>query len=107
MPELTDDQLDELLDAIGLHVPHNLPAECGTEAAYQRHLRRGQEPDQACRDAHAAHHRQPCTPDASRRQPIAHGTLKGYKQHRYRQEAACEPCLAAARDYQRDRTERS
>lgn len=30
--------------------------------------------------------------------PIAHGTERGYKQHRYRKEVACEPCFAASRE---------
>lgn len=29
---------------------------------------------------------------------IVHGTLKGYKQHRYRKVDACEPCLEAVRE---------
>jgi len=29
-------------------------APCGTDSAYRRHLRRHEEPGQACRDAHAA-----------------------------------------------------
>ncbi|GHH29989.1 hypothetical protein Srubr_02090 [Streptomyces rubradiris] len=33
------------------------PAPCGTDGAYQRHLRKGEEPCQACRDAHAAKQR--------------------------------------------------
>lgn len=32
-------------------------------------------------------------------QGIAHGTVKGYKQHRYRDVPTCEPCLKAVRDY--------
>lgn len=29
---------------------------------------------------------------------IVHGTVKGYKQHRYRDVPACQPCLKAIRD---------
>ncbi|MFH8619191.1 hypothetical protein ACH4E8_29575 [Streptomyces sp. NPDC017979] len=39
----------------------------------------------------------------SQRKPIAHGTYAGSKQHRYRREPLCEPCLEAERDQQRDR----
>ena len=40
-------------------------APCGTDAAYRRHLRDGVDPDEACKDAHAASRR------ASRRSPAA------------------------------------
>ena len=33
--------------------PRRPPAPCGTRAAYQRHLRRGEPVDEACRDANA------------------------------------------------------
>lgn len=38
--------------------PGRKPAECGTRAAYQRHQRKGEPIDQACRDAHALGNRQ-------------------------------------------------
>ncbi|GII84575.1 hypothetical protein Ssi03_25650 [Sphaerisporangium siamense] len=39
---------------------------------------------------------------------IAHGTLKGYKQHRYRKVESCEPCLKAVReDYARRKAVRT
>lgn len=31
---------------------------CGTVAAYRRHLRNGETPDEACRQANAQHHRE-------------------------------------------------
>jgi hypothetical protein len=37
------------------------------------------------------------------RKPIAHGTLAGYKQHRYRGEDACDDCKAGLAEYTRER----
>ncbi|MFI2033700.1 hypothetical protein ACH470_03210 [Streptomyces bottropensis] len=39
----------------------------------------------------------------SARKPIAHGTFKGARQHRYRREPLCEPCREAENAYQRER----
>lgn len=39
----------------------------------------------------------------SERKPIAHGTFKGARQHRYRQEPLCEPCRLAENAYQNER----
>lgn len=39
----------------------------------------------------------------STRKPIAHGELRGAKQHRYRGEKPCERCRLAEAAYQRDR----
>ncbi|MFI0530286.1 hypothetical protein ACH3XX_09580 [Streptomyces scabiei] len=39
----------------------------------------------------------------SARKPIAHGTLKGSRQHRYRKEPLCEPCRLAENAYQSER----
>lgn len=63
MPDLTDEQLDQLIVDIGLNRPRG----------------------------------------GSKYKPIAHGTLAGAKQHRYRKEPVCEPCRGAERDYQRER----
>lgn len=104
MPEMTDREVEQLLDAIGLHVPKRLPPECGTEPGYQRHLRLGEETCRPCKDAHAAHHQQPVTPDPSRRRPIEHGTSRGYKQHRYRKEQPCAACTAGEAERQRENT---
>lgn len=41
----------------------------------------------------------------SERKPIAHGTFRGARQHRYRKEPLCEPCRDAEREYQRSRSE--
>lgn len=37
--------------------PRNVIPECGTETAYQRHRHLGEERDDACKAAHAAHER--------------------------------------------------
>ena len=39
----------------------------------------------------------------SQRKPIKHGTLAGYKQHRYRGEDACDDCKAGLAEYTRER----
>ncbi|TLQ43459.1 hypothetical protein [Streptomyces marianii] len=39
----------------------------------------------------------------SQRKPIAHGTYKGARQHRYREEPLCEPCRIAENAYQNER----
>lgn len=39
----------------------------------------------------------------SQRKPIAHGTYKGARQHRYRKEPLCDPCRLAENDYQKER----
>lgn len=47
------------------------------------------------------------TSSVPKRKPIAHGTPKGYKQHRYRGEQACVECLEAHRRYKRDHARKS
>lgn len=42
-------------------------------------------------------------PGGSQRKPIAHGTYRGARQHRYRKEPLCEPCRLADLAYQRQR----
>lgn len=42
----------------------------------------------------------------SQRKPIAHGTFKGARQHRYRKEPLCEPCRLAENSYQNERNAR-
>ncbi|WP_435251660.1 hypothetical protein [Streptomyces tendae] len=39
----------------------------------------------------------------SARKPIAHGTFRGARQHRYRKEQLCQPCLDAETAYYRER----
>lgn len=72
-------------------------APCGTNPAYQRHLRHGQKPCDACRLAHNAF-------VADYRKGVGHprqlaecGTPSGYSRHRYRREPICEPCREAHR----------
>lgn len=60
---LTDEQLDDLIKAIGLKRPRG----------------------------------------GSKRKPIAHGTYKGARQHRYRKEPVCELCRLAENAYQNER----
>lgn len=38
----------------------------------------------------------------SQRKPIAHGTLRGSRQHRYRKEPLCEACHRAEAAYQKE-----
>ncbi len=38
--------------------PGRKPSPCGTEGAYQRHVRKGEPIDQQCKDAHALAHRE-------------------------------------------------
>ena len=101
MPELSDAQLDQLIKNIGLTDPHRGQpiAPCGTQSAYTRHVKKGEPIDDACRAANTEAKRTKGVPTPGRRQPIEHGTLKGYKQHRYRGEQACADCLAANREY--------
>lgn len=105
MPNLTNAQLDQLITDLGLTDPHrgHAIAPCGTPSAYTRHIKRGEPIDDACRQANTEAKRTKGTPTPSRRKPIAHGELRGAKQHRYRGEPLCEPCHQAEADYQRGR----
>lgn len=103
-----DLRAEQLLYDIGLrHRGGGRPlSEHGTPAAYQRHLRWGEEPCEACREANTESKRQQraCPPaDSGRRKPIAHGSLKGYQQHRYRGETPCAECREGNAKSQRDR----
>ncbi|MFD4258175.1 hypothetical protein ACFWR9_11230 [Streptomyces sp. NPDC058534] len=42
----------------------------------------------------------------SERKPIAHGTYRGSRQHRYRKEPLCQPCRDAENAYQREHAAR-
>ncbi len=103
MADFTDAQLDQLINDLGLTDPHRgqTIAPCGTQSAYTRHVKNGDPIDDACRRANTEAKRTKCAPTPSRRQPIDHGTLKGYQQHRYRGETACDECLEAHRLYKR------
>lgn len=105
MPDLTDAQLDQLITDLGLTEPrrgHDL-APCGTQSAYTRHVKRGEPIDDACRQANTEAKRAKGTPTPRLRKPIAHGELRGAKQHRYRGEPLCEACHDAEAEYQRER----
>ncbi|MFH8792253.1 hypothetical protein [Streptomyces sp. NPDC017941] len=105
MPDLTDAQLDQLITDLGLKDPHRGQsiAPCGTQSAYTRHVRNREAIDEACRKANTEAKRTKGTPTPGRRKPIAHGTLAGYRQHKYRGESACDECLEGHRLYVRDR----
>jgi hypothetical protein len=75
----------------------------GTNAAYQRHIKAGEDPCEACRSAHAVYSRDHRHGNIPARKPAEHGTLPGYDAHRYRKEKACQPCLDAHAAYARDR----
>lgn len=67
----------------------------GTRAAYQRHLRAGEPPCQACREACAEYTRDYRAGNIGARERPPCGTLRGYNAHRYRSEQACRACLDA------------
>lgn len=111
--ELTDLEVEALLDACGLRLPaalRTLPKgakPCGTEAAYKRHLRHGEEP---CPQDKAAAAQAKADATARRlagiaagtrtvqhRKPIDHGTPEGYEKHRYAGEIPCDRCAEAER----------
>ncbi|WP_413102268.1 hypothetical protein [Streptomyces sp. Inha503] len=107
MPELTDAQLDQLMVDIGLTQParrrgHRPLAPCGTVSAYQRHVRKHEPIDEACRQANTAAKRKQTGAGKSLEPITNHGTTGGYKRHLYRGEAPCEDCLLAERERSRE-----
>lgn len=66
---------------------------CGTEAAYRRHLRHGEKPCDACREATNARRR---GPDGKPMQPAQHGTVS-----KYHSGCRCEECTLANTNRQR------
>ncbi len=67
---------------------------CGTQAAYERHLRRREPACRACMDAHAAVNRRPGQPPlAATFKPC--GTEAAYARHLRRREVPCQACTAA------------
>ena len=67
---------------------------CGTQGAYDRHIRRKEPIDDACRKAHADRRRE----DRARaRENAPCGTVAGYQRHRRYGEEACGQCLEANR----------
>jgi hypothetical protein len=104
--ELSEMEAEELLYAVGLRKRHGTTplAPHGTTAAYERHLKYGDEPCDACRKANADKKRgQKAGEKVGRRTEIPHGTLRGYRRHLYRREPACVDCLKASANYQRAR----
>lgn len=75
----------------------------GTPAAYQRHIKAGEDACDACRTARANYTRDYRAGKVPKREPAKHGTLRGYNAHRYRAEKACRPCLDAYAGYINDR----
>ncbi|MEU1800819.1 hypothetical protein [Streptomyces sp. NPDC019937] len=101
MPELTEAQLDQLIEDIGLKAPRRTRplAPCGTLAAYQRHMRKHEPIDDACRQANTNAKRTQSGAGKTLAPITNHGTTGGYKRHLYRGEAACADCLRAEREY--------
>lgn len=72
---------------------------CGTRAAYQRHMRAGEEPCDPCRDAMRSANRQfeESRPPRkrNRRELKPCGTRAAYNRHRRNGETPCDACRAA------------
>lgn len=78
-------------------------APCGTPAAARRHWRRGEPACMACAEAAnlariARRAKGPVTP----RQPVEHGTRRGYEAHMRLREQACDACATVRAEYQRE-----
>ncbi|MGW1546641.1 WhiB family transcriptional regulator [Streptomyces sp. NPDC002346] len=74
------------------------PAPCGTNAAYDRHIRKGEVPDDACRAAHA---KRRAALKAAQIEAAKCGTRRGYQKHRRNGETACDACRKANADADR------
>lgn len=74
---------------------------CGTQAAYQRHLRQGEEPCDACRAANTAYKRSRLFVPPRPLMPC--GTAAAYRRHLRYGEEPCEACREAARAYDREK----
>jgi hypothetical protein len=71
-------------------------APCGTDSAYNRHLRRGEEPDVACREAHRKKAESERRKKGIKPAKVAQcGTVSGYGRHRRDGEEACTACKQA------------
>lgn len=81
--------------------PRNLEP-CGTDPAYRRHLRHGEEPCRPCRDAHATAGRH----GLPRRSLIACGSPAAYKRHLRQPETPCQSCCDARAAEESGRRER-
>lgn len=90
-------------------------ARCGTRAGYMRHIKRGETPDRACKDAHNEYNRKlnekrrrdkgiPERPKITERE---HGTLTGFRQHLKHGEPPCDPCRLEKNAYNRIQGQKS
>lgn len=68
------------------------PAPCGKNSAYQRHLRRGETPCAACRQAHAEFVAEQRKGKHRPRRVAECGTPSGYNRHMRHKEDPCDPC---------------
>lgn len=66
---------------------------CGTNAAYQWHVKHGEEPCGPCRDAHSAYGRAHRAGKIPPRRTAECGTQEGYMHHRFSDTPPCGPCL--------------
>ena len=82
---------------------------CGTQAAYRRHLSKGEQPCDACRAAAAAYQRDRLRAIRSGEREVRQlqpcGTRAAYRRHLKRNETPCEDCVEAARLDNRRREE--
>ena len=77
---------------------------CGSEAGYQAHAKRGEQPCAECREARGeAAQRRNRARGVKPFKPAECGTPSGRIAHRRRGEEPCEPCLEAVSEYNRAR----
>lgn len=77
-------------------------APCGTNAAYDRHTRNGEQPCDPCRRAHNERNVQVRAESRHRRAAATEcGTRGGYQKHQRNGETACAPCRQANADADR------
>lgn len=74
---------------------------CGTNAAYQAHIRRREKTCDACRAAHTLYMRAVRTGSTEPRKASPCGTQEGYMHHRYTGVPTCAPCRVAHNAYTR------
>ena len=70
---------------------------CGTWAAYMRHVRAGEDPCEACREAARSKSRQEWHRRSLKVKPC--GTYAAYMRHRKAGEKPCKPCRRASVEY--------
>ena len=109
-PVATDSEVQAEVPALAAATapaPGSTPAllPCGTNAAYGRHLHKGEKPCPACTQAHADYtaERRNTPPENRNRPPAKCGTPSGAVRHWRNKEAACEPCAESRREYERQR----